>query len=48
VNSMAVSSNRSSFFSETLQIETTELYLGGKQRFQNAVNDAIGLAPSDP
>jgi hypothetical protein len=27
-------------------IETTERYLGCKQRFQNAVNDAIGLDPN--
>ena len=31
-----------------VSIETTERYLGCKQRFQNAVNDAIGLDPSDP
>jgi site-specific recombinase XerD len=28
-----------------VSIETTEKYLGCKQRFQNAVNDAIGLDP---
>jgi integrase len=28
-----------------VSIETTERYLGCKQRFQNAVNDAIGLEP---
>jgi integrase len=28
-----------------ISIETTEKYLGCKQRFQNAVNDAIGLEP---
>ena len=31
-----------------VSIETTERYLGCKQRFQNAVNDAIGLEPADP
>lgn len=31
-----------------VSIETTERYLGCKQRFQNAVNDAIGLDPDDP
>lgn len=31
-----------------VSIETTERYLGCKQRFQNAVNDAIGLDPSHP
>ena len=30
-----------------VSIETTERYLGCKQRFQNAVNDAIGLDPND-
>jgi integrase len=29
-----------------VSIETTERYLGCKQRFQNAVNDAIGLDPN--
>ena len=29
-----------------VSIETTERYLGCKQRFQNAVNDAIGLEPN--
>ena len=28
-----------------ISIETTERYLGCKQHFQNAVNDAIGLEP---
>lgn len=28
-----------------VSIETTERYLGCKQRFQNALNDAIGLEP---
>ena len=28
-----------------VSIETTERYLGCKQHFQNAVNDAIGLEP---
>lgn len=28
-----------------VSIETTEHYLGCKQRFQNAVNDSIGLEP---
>ena len=28
-----------------VSIETTEKYLGCKQRFQNAVNDAVGLEP---
>ena len=28
-----------------VSIETTERYLGCKQRFQNAMNDAIGLDP---
>jgi integrase len=28
-----------------VSVETTERYLGCKQRFQNAVNDAIGLDP---
>jgi site-specific recombinase XerD len=28
-----------------MSIETTEKYLGCKQRFQNAVNDGIGLDP---
>jgi integrase len=28
-----------------ISIETTEKYLGCKQRFQNAVNDAVGLEP---
>lgn len=28
-----------------VSVETTERYLGCKQRFQNAVNDAIGLEP---
>jgi len=28
-----------------VSIDTTERYLGCKQRFQNAVNDAIGLEP---
>jgi integrase len=28
-----------------VSIETTERYLGREQRFQNAVNDAIGLEP---
>ncbi|MGA7217659.1 MAG: site-specific integrase [Candidatus Sulfotelmatobacter sp.] len=28
-----------------VSIETTERYLGCKQQFQNAVNDAIGLEP---
>jgi site-specific recombinase XerD len=28
-----------------VSIETTERYLGCKQRFQNAVNDGIGLEP---
>jgi integrase len=31
-----------------VSIETTEKYLGCKQRFQNAVNDSIGLDPGDP
>jgi integrase len=31
-----------------VSIETTERYLGCKQRFQNAVNDAIGLDPNVP
>ena len=39
-----VSSNKSSF-SPDISIETTERYLGCKQHFQNAVNDAIGLEP---
>lgn len=30
-----------------VSVETTERYLGCKQRFQNAVNDAIGLDPGD-
>lgn len=29
-----------------VSIETTERYLGCKQHFQNAVNDAIGLDPN--
>ncbi len=29
-----------------VSIQTTEKYLGCKQRFQNAVNDDIGLEPS--
>jgi site-specific recombinase XerD len=29
-----------------VSIETTERYLGCKQRFQNAVNDAIWLDPN--
>jgi len=40
-----VSSNRSSFSLGHVSIETTERYLGCKQHFQNAVNDAIGLEP---
>jgi len=28
--------------------ETTERYLGCKQRLQNAVNDHIGLEPTSP
>jgi len=35
------------FFLGHVSIETTERYLGCKQRFQNAVNDAIGLDPND-
>jgi integrase len=31
-----------------VSIETTERNLGCKQRFQNAVNDAIGLDPGQP
>ncbi len=31
-----------------VSIQTTEKYLGCKQRFQNAVNDDIGLDPSAP
>jgi site-specific recombinase XerD len=31
-----------------VSIQTTERYLGCKQRFQNAVNDHIGLDPDDP
>lgn len=31
-----------------VSIETTEKYLGCKQRFQNAVNDAVGLDPASP
>jgi hypothetical protein len=30
---------------KNVSIETTERYLGCKQRFQNAVNDGIGLEP---
>jgi integrase len=28
-----------------VSVQTTELYLGCKQRFRNAVNDRIGLEP---
>ena len=31
-----------------VSIQTTERYLGSKQRLQNAVNDRIGLEPSSP
>jgi integrase len=31
-----------------VSIQTTERYLGCKQRFQNAVNDHIGLEPNPP
>jgi site-specific recombinase XerD len=31
-----------------VSIQTTERYLGCKQRFQNAVNDRIGLEPNPP
>ena len=31
-----------------VSIETTEKYLGCKQRFHNAVNEAIGLDPASP
>jgi hypothetical protein len=29
-------------------VQTTERYLGCKQRFHNAVNDRIGLEPPPP
>jgi hypothetical protein len=29
-------------------VQTTERYLGCKQRFRNAVNDHIGLEPDAP
>jgi hypothetical protein len=29
-------------------VQTTERYLGCKQRFRNAVNDRIGLEPDPP
>ena len=31
-----------------VSIQTTERYLGCKQRFRNAVNDHIGLEPDAP
>ena len=39
----AVSWNRSSFCLEHVSEETTERYLGCKQRLRDAVNDKIGL-----
>ena len=33
------------FLLRHVSIETTERYLGCKQRFRNAVNDKIGLEP---
>jgi hypothetical protein len=43
----AVNLSESSTCLDTLSIETTENYLGCKQRFHNAVN-AIGLDPASP
>jgi len=43
----AVNLSESSTCLDTLSIETTENYLGCKQRFHNAVN-AIGLDPACP
>jgi integrase len=31
-----------------VSVQTTERYLGGKQRFHNAVNDRIGIEPDPP
>ena len=31
-----------------VSVQTTERYLGCKQRFRNAVNDRIGLEPDPP
>jgi len=31
-----------------VSVQTTERYLGTKQRFRNAVNDHIGLEPGSP
>ena len=42
---LEVNWNRSNSFWGHVSIETTERYLGCKQRFQNAVNDGIGLEP---
>ena len=39
--------NRSSFSSDTSQIQTTERYLGCKQRIRSAVNDQIGIEPAN-
>jgi integrase len=37
--------NRFSFCWGHVSVETTERYLGCKQRFRNAVNDRIGIEP---
>ena len=37
--------NRFSFCSGTFQSQTTERYLGCKQRIRGAVNDRIGIEP---
>jgi hypothetical protein len=31
-----------------VSVQTTERYLGCKQRFHNAVNDRIGIEPDPP
>jgi len=38
--------SRSNFFLGHVSVQTTELYLGCKQRIRSAVNDRIGIEPN--